>query len=130
MIWKEGPAVVTVTDFTMCAESKTFRSLLGPQEPAVWYEAAEQLPKLPEDIGNEDVVDEMMAERKLTAEAQLKREKAAFEKKMKHDYRDAAYLQKVQTLHACKISTNPALTMKYNCLLLDVYPIVRGSTKS
>lgn len=63
----------------------------------MWYEAAEQLPKLCADGDNEEISDDMMIQRKLTAEAQLNREKSAFEKRMKHDYRDAAYLQKVKS---------------------------------
>ncbi|GMH33497.1 hypothetical protein BSKO_01331 [Bryopsis sp. KO-2023] len=80
-------------------ESKTFRSLLGPEEPAVWFEAADQLPKLHDDDeadNDDDVTDEQIEKKKSTAEAQLKRERVAFERKMKQDYRDSAYLQKVK----------------------------------
>lgn len=76
-------------------ESKTFKSLLGPQEPAVWYEAAEQLPDLSAEGSAETVTDEVVALKKSTAEEQLQRETKSFEKQMKREYRDAAYLQKV-----------------------------------
>eukprot|EP00803_Ostreobium_quekettii_P011125 evm.model.scf_2095.2 EVM.evm.TU.scf_2095.2 scf_2095:4356-12404(-) len=80
-------------------ESRNFRSLLGPEEPPIWYEAAANLPSLkqPESDAPVHASDEDVSDKRQAAEEAMKQEAAAFcARLMKENYKDATWLEQVR----------------------------------
>lgn len=95
-----------------CAGEKQGKSLLGADEPSLWYEGAAALPPM-EPTAHQSFSQDEMEEKRLLAEDAMATEAAAFEKAFGQSPLEASIVMITQSAHVCILCATHAQSFAY-----------------